>query len=71
VLNVLLDLHTGYRPTIMFITHDISLAAYVSDRLVIMRQGQIAEAGPVDKVMQNPEHPYTRQLFKDSFSLAR
>ena len=71
VLNVLLDLHSGYRPTIMFITHDISLAAYVSDRLVIMRQGQIAESGPVDKVMRNPEHPYTQQLFKDSFSLAR
>ncbi len=71
VLNVLLDLHAGYHPTIMFITHDISLAAYVSDRLIIMRQGQIAESGPVDKVMQSPEHPYTRQLFKDSFSLAR
>ncbi len=71
VLNVLLDLHDSYKPTIVFITHDISLAAYVSDRLLIMKDGQIVESGPVDFVLKNPEHPYTKQLFQDTFSLTR
>jgi len=70
VLNVLLDLHASYNPTILFITHDISLAAYVSDRLLIMHRGQIVESGPVSQIIGSPQHDYTRRLFKDTFSLA-
>jgi len=69
VLNALLDLHRAYRPTIVFITHDISLAAYVSDRLLIMKSGQVVEQGPAEVLLKNPQHPYTKQLFKDTFSL--
>lgn len=71
ILNVLLDLHEQQGLTILFITHDISLAAYVSDRLFIMYGGKIVESGSVEKVMHRAEHPYTQQLFKDSFSLVR
>lgn len=71
ILNVLLDLHEAYKPTILFITHDISLAAYVSDRLLIMYQGRVVESGEVRKVMEAPEHEYTRRLFKDTFSIVR
>lgn len=71
VLNVLLDLHEAYSPTIIFITHDISLAAYVSDRLFIMHNGKIVERGSVDHVMKNSQDEYTKQLFSDTFSLVR
>ncbi|HUX49174.1 MAG TPA: dipeptide/oligopeptide/nickel ABC transporter ATP-binding protein [Spirochaetia bacterium] len=71
VLNVLLDLHESYNPTIVFITHDISLAAYVSDRLFIMHNGKIVERGSVEHVMKSSSDEYTRQLFSDTFSMVR
>ena len=69
ILNVLLDLNRDRKLTILFITHDISLATYVSDTLFIMQSGQLVERGPVEQVTRAPEHDYTRQLFADTFSL--
>ena len=71
ILNVLLDLQETYQPTILFITHDISLAAYVSDRLLVMYRGHVVESGEVRKVMDSPQHEYTQRLFKDTFSIVR
>jgi peptide/nickel transport system ATP-binding protein len=47
---------------ILFITHDLSLGNYISDRTVILRRGAIVEMGATEKVFGNPCHPYTRQL---------
>jgi len=47
---------------ILFITHDLSLGNYVSDRTVILRRGAIVEMGDTVKVFSNPQHPYTRDL---------
>lgn len=69
ILNVLLDLNRERKLTILFITHDISLATYVSDTLFIMRRGKLVESGPVERVRTQPRHPYTQQLFADTFSL--
>jgi len=69
ILNVLLDLNRDHTLTILFITHDISLATYVSDTLFIMQGGQLVESGPVERVTRAPEHDYTRRLFADTFSL--
>jgi peptide/nickel transport system ATP-binding protein len=69
ILNVLLDLNRDRHLTILFITHDISLATYVSDTLFIMQAGKLVERGAVERVTHAPEHAYTRQLFADTFSL--
>ncbi len=69
ILNVLLDLNRDKRLTILFITHDISLATYVSDTLFIMQGGKLVESGAVERVTAKPEHRYTRRLFADTFSL--
>ncbi len=69
ILNVLLDLHRDQELTILFITHDISLATYVSDTLFIMQGGKLVERGEVERIRREPEHDYTRQLFADTFSL--
>ncbi len=69
ILNVLLDLNRDRHLTILFITHDISLATYVSDTLFIMQSGKLVERGDIERVTHAPEHAYTRQLFADSFSL--
>jgi peptide/nickel transport system ATP-binding protein len=47
---------------ILFITHDLSLGNYISDRTMILRRGGIVETGPTPKVFGNPFHPYTKSL---------
>ena len=61
VLNLLGDLKTRGLG-ILFITHDLSLGNYLSDRTVILRRGRIVEMGATGRVFGNPLHPYTRML---------
>lgn len=65
ILELLLDLRDTEDTTIMFVTHDLGLAYYVSERLLIMHEGRIVEEGEADKIISEPEHPYTRQLIAD------
>ena len=61
VLNLLGDLKARGLG-VLFITHDLSLGNYISDRVVILQRGEIVEAGTTPKVFGNPLHPYTRML---------
>jgi peptide/nickel transport system ATP-binding protein len=65
VLNVLTDLRQSSSLTILFITHDIGQACYVSDRVLVMRSGRLVENGSVDEVIFNPRHEYTQRLLAD------
>lgn len=62
VLNLLNDLKQQFGMTYLFITHDLSVARYMSDRLMVMRQGKIVEMGPSEEIYRNPKEEYTRQL---------
>jgi len=61
VLNLLGDLKARGLG-VLFITHDLSLGNYISDRTVILRRGRVVEAGATPKVFGNPLHPYTKML---------
>ncbi len=61
VLNLLASLK-GRGLGILFITHDLSLGNYISERTVILRHGAVVEAGATAKVFGDPRHPYTRAL---------
>ncbi|MEJ2598625.1 MAG: ABC transporter ATP-binding protein [Anaerolineales bacterium] len=61
VLNLLADLKTRGL-SILFITHDLSLAHYISERAVILYRGCVMEMGSTDKIFDNPLHPYTKML---------
>jgi oligopeptide/dipeptide ABC transporter ATP-binding protein len=61
VLNMLADLK-GRGLGILFITHDLSLGNYISERTVILRKGVVVEMGATEKVFGFPTHPYTRTL---------
>jgi peptide/nickel transport system ATP-binding protein len=50
---------------VIYITHDLATAYYVSDRIAIMLRGNIVETGTVQQVLDDPKHPYTR-ILKDS-----
>ena len=62
VINLLLDLKDGLGLTYMFISHDLNVVQYVSDRVMVMYLGRVAEIGPVQAVYDAPRHPYTRAL---------
>jgi ABC-type oligopeptide transport system ATPase subunit len=61
VLNLLGDLKARGLG-ILFITHDLSLGNYLSDRAVILRRGEVVEEGPTERVFGRPRHPYTQTL---------
>src|ERR1035437_1515132 len=61
VLNMLADLKTRGLG-ILFITHDLSLGNYISEKTVILRRGVVVEMGATEKVFGHPTHPYTRLL---------
>jgi peptide/nickel transport system ATP-binding protein len=61
VLNLLGDLKSQGLG-ILFITHDLNLGSYISDRTTILRRGRIVETGPTERVFGNPIHPYTISL---------
>ncbi len=61
VLNILGDLKDRGLG-VLFVTHDLALGNYISDRVVILQRGRIVEMGPTPKVFANPVHPYTQML---------
>jgi oligopeptide/dipeptide ABC transporter ATP-binding protein len=62
VLNLLRELKTKLDLTYLFISHDLSVVAHMSDRVAIMYLGRIVEIGPTASIFNNPMHPYTRAL---------
>ena len=62
VLDTLLDLQQRFALSLILVTHDVSVVAYVCDRIVVMYAGQIVEAGPAGEVLERPFHPYTMGL---------
>ena len=62
VLNLLLDLKDAFNLTYVFISHDLNVVRFISDRVMVMYLGQVVEIGPADALFDNPAHPYTRAL---------
>jgi len=65
ILDMLLDLRRETGMTIIFITHDMGLAYYVSDTVYIMERGKFVEFGSADEVILNPQAEYTKNLLSD------
>ena len=70
IINLLLDLKNQLSLTYLFISHDLNLVAYLSDRIGVMRAGRIVELGRTDDIIVDPLHIYTRQLFSASAGVA-
>ncbi|MDO9707320.1 ABC transporter ATP-binding protein [Paracraurococcus lichenis] len=62
VLNLLVDLKEKFGLTYVFISHDLNVVQYISDRVLVMYLGEVAEMGPVDAIYERPAHPYTQAL---------
>ncbi|PNX52292.1 MAG: oligopeptide ABC transporter ATP-binding protein [Thermoplasmata archaeon M9B2D] len=62
IMNLMEDLKRDYGLTYIFITHDLAQARYIGNQIIVMYLGRIAEMGPMEEVIQNPMHPYTKAL---------
>lgn len=62
ILNLMRSLQRDRGLALLFITHDLASARYLSDHLFVMYAGEMVEGGPADEVVSNPQHPYTRLL---------
>jgi len=69
ILNLLQSLRERLNLTYIFISHDLNVIEFVSDRILVMYLGQVVESGPVDQVYGAPRHPYTRALLSSKPSL--
>jgi peptide/nickel transport system ATP-binding protein len=69
VINLLLDLKDEFRLTYMFISHDLHVVRYLSDRVMVMYLGQIVELAPSETLFAAPRHPYTAALLKSMPSI--
>jgi peptide/nickel transport system ATP-binding protein len=62
VLNLLVDIKAEFGLTYMFISHDLNVVRFMSDRVMVMYLGKLAEVGPSDVILAEPRHPYTAAL---------
>jgi peptide/nickel transport system ATP-binding protein len=62
IVNLLKSLRDDFGVSVIYITHDLATAYYISDRIIIMQRGKVVEMGPARAVLDAPEHPYARLL---------
>ncbi|MFD0525715.1 oligopeptide/dipeptide ABC transporter ATP-binding protein [Paractinoplanes durhamensis] len=70
VLKLLRDLRDEYGCSVLFITHDLAVAAQITDRIGVMYAGRLAELGPTRDLLTAPAHPYTAGLLRSRLSLS-
>lgn len=64
VINLLIELQKELKLTYLFISHDLSMVRYISDRIAVMYLGRIVEMGPSETIFENPQHEYTKRLLQ-------
>jgi peptide/nickel transport system ATP-binding protein len=62
VLRLLDDIRARFNLAMLFITHDLRVAAQVCDRIMVMQHGKVVETAPTAEIFARPEHPYTQRL---------
>jgi peptide/nickel transport system ATP-binding protein len=62
IFNILIEMRDKFQVTLLFITHSLSAARYLCDRIAVIYKGNMMELGHADQVIQNPKHPYTKAL---------
>lgn len=62
VLNLLIELREEFNMSYLFISHDLSVVKFISDRMMVMQNGKIVEAGAAEEIYNNPQTAYTKEL---------
>jgi ABC-type oligopeptide transport system ATPase subunit len=61
-VNLLQDLQRQFKLTYLFISHDLAVVEHLCSHVLVMQNGVLVEAGPVEQIYRQPEHDYTRKL---------
>jgi oligopeptide/dipeptide ABC transporter ATP-binding protein len=69
IINMLVTLSKEKNATVIFISHDIALTRYISDKIAVMYLGKVVEYGDSDTIISNPKHPYTQALISNCSSI--
>ena len=64
VINLIKDIILEFQMGVIFITHDLGVIAQIADDVAVMYLGSVVEKGPVNKILKNPKHPYTKGLLE-------
>ncbi|MDD7271680.1 MAG: ABC transporter ATP-binding protein, partial [Spirochaetales bacterium] len=67
ILNLLISLKREIGVSMIFISHDISVVRYISDRIMVMKDGHVVECGNSDEIIHNPQNSYTKTLVETAF----
>ncbi|MBB4096231.1 MULTISPECIES: dipeptide ABC transporter ATP-binding protein [Brucella] len=70
VLDLFLEMQRKLDASVIFVTHDMPIAASFCHRVAVMNKGELVEAGPTEQVFRKPQHPYTRRLIDTALELA-
>ena len=62
ILNLLAELKESLGLSYLFISHDLSVVRYISEKIVVMHEGKIVESGATEEIFHNPKDPYTKKL---------
>ncbi|MDO5743663.1 MAG: ABC transporter ATP-binding protein [Micrococcaceae bacterium] len=71
VLNLIAEMVQEYSLTLLMVSHDLAVVRHLCDRVIVMKDGRIVEAGDTEQVYNHPAHPYTAELIASSLDLAR
>ena len=69
VINELKKIRVNFKSSIILVTHNMGVAAYISDKIAVMRNGEIIEFGDRDQIIKNPQHDYTKSLLNAIINL--
>jgi ABC-type glutathione transport system ATPase component len=64
ILNLLEDLRVNFQLTLVLVSHDLSVVRHMTERVLVMRAGEVVEEGPTRAIFSEPQHPYTRLLLE-------
>jgi ABC-type glutathione transport system ATPase component len=62
ILNLLMDLKERFHLTTVVVSHDLAVLSHLADRILVMKAGEVVEAGATSQILSSPKHPYTRSL---------
>ena len=64
IIRNMLELREKFNTGIIMVTHNLAIAAYISDKIIVMKDGKIVEQGSRDNIINNPKDEYTKELLK-------
>ena len=64
IIRQIIDVRNEYKAAVIIVTHNLGVASYMSNKIMVMKDGKVVESGPREEIIGNPKHEYTKQLLQ-------